>query len=441
MTQRTYCALLMTISVLPISVAAQTGDLEGSEPETPGVSSPFAGATAGYEPELARTNYLDLGFSTKAMFDDNVLNAPSNLQSELSCVVAPYIGIRQSRGRLDWKTSYTGGFTIHQKFDTYNQGTHDFEGQLSYKLAPHLDLSVSDRFLKMSGIFNALQAQAPSTTSLLQQPNQSVVTPIADQSSNVAGVGINDQFSATSAVGGSASFLSLRFGQRPVGVQLFDANSQEAEGYYNRRISTRNLLGIMYRFQRFTFTPNGGDTSVNAVLATYEIAIQKHTTMTLFAGPQYIDSTATAGAGSRGAGKNWNPVAGASFEFNGVKRALTASISRTASDGGGLLNSSVNLTEAAAMVRLRFAKNWSGEFGGDYGQSDAIGASIASFSSLRSTTGRFRIDRQIAMWTVGVAYARIFQSENTRPNGNADVRHNTAWLSVAYQFSRALGRD
>jgi hypothetical protein len=403
------------------------------------VSSPFVAATTEYEPELARTNYLDLGFSTEAMFDDNVLSTPSNAQSDLSYVVAPHIGIRQSRGRLDWKMSYTGGFTIHQKFDSYNQGTHDFDGQLSYKLAPHVDFSISDRFSKMSGILNEMQAPAPSTTSLLQQPNQSVVTPIADQSSNVAAVTINDQFSAADALGGSASFLRLRFGQRPVGVQLFDANSQEAEGYYNHRVSTRNLLGIMYRFQRFTFAPNGGDTSVNAVLATYEIAIQKHTTVTVFAGPQHIDST-IAGAGTTGAHKNWKPAAGASFEFNGVRRALTASVSRTESDGGGLLNS-VNLTAANASFRLRFTHNWSGDFGGAYGQSDVIGSSIASFSSVRSTTGRILINRQIAMWTVGVAYARFFQSENARPNGNADVRHNAAWLSVAYQFSRALGRD
>src|SRR5438874_2697346 len=113
MTQRTHFALLPLISVLAISLPAQSiQDSGSSEPESPIVSSPFVEATTAYEPELARTNYLDLGFSTQAMFDDNVLSTPTNTASDYSYIVAPNIGLRQSRGRLDWKMSYAGGFTV-----------------------------------------------------------------------------------------------------------------------------------------------------------------------------------------------------------------------------------------------------------------------------------------------------------------------------------------
>jgi hypothetical protein len=438
---RSVCVLLLVTSVLPSSLRGQEILDNGTiEPHSAMVSSPLVEATAAYEPELERTNYLDLGISTEALFDDNVLGTQNNTKSDVSYIVAPNIGIRQSRGRLDWKLRYAGGFTIHQTFDSYNEGSHDFDGQLSYKVAPHVDLTVSDRYLKMSGLFNELQSQAPSTSSLLQQPNQSVVTPIANQSSNVALVQINDQFSATSAVGGSASFLRLRFGQRPAGWQLFDTNSLEAEGYFNHKVSARNMLGVMYRFQRFSFEPQNGNTTFNALLVTYEIAVQKHTAITFFAGPQYLDSAAINLGTNAGPPNKWSTAAGASFEVNGVRTGFAGSVSRTASDGGGLL-STVKLTAANAVFRLRFSQAWSGEFGGAYGFSNSITSNTAVFSKLTNTSARLGINRRIAMWNVGVGYARIFQSEDSSLNGNADVRHNSAWVSISYQLSRALGRD
>jgi len=293
----------------------------------------------------------------------------------------------------------------------------------------------------MSGVFNELHAQAPSTTPVLEKPNESVVTPIADQSSNVAVVEVNDQFGAASALGGSVSFQRLRFGERPVGVQLFDSNSQRAEGYYNHRVSARNLLGVTYSFQRFTFEPNAGHTTVNAVLATYEIELHKHTRISFFAGPQYFISESPLGAGNAGSHKALQPAAGAIFAFNGEKAAIMTSVSRAASDGGGLLNNCVNLTAASATFRLRISQHWSGDFGGTYGYSNVIGSNSAGFSSLRDVSGRVVITRQIGMWNVGAGYSKILQSENAERDANTDMRHNSAWISIGYRLSRGLGRD
>jgi hypothetical protein len=438
---RSICVFVFSTFVLPSTLSGQELLNNGTiEPQSPLVSSPFVEATAAYEPELERTNYLDLGFSTEALFDDNLLGTQNNTKSDVSYIVSPNIGIRQSRGRLDWKLRYAGGITIHQQFDSYNQGSHDFDGRLSYKVAPHVDLTVSDRYLKMSGLFNQLQTQAPSTSSLLQQPNQSVVTPIANQSSNVGLVQINNQFSANSAVGASASFLRLRFGQRPAGWQLFDTNSIETEGYFNHRISAKNMLGLMYRFQRFSFEPNNGNTTANTLLATYGFRVQKHTVVTLFVGPQYLRSTLVSSRSNAGSPNKWSPAVGASFELNGIRTGLAASVSRTASDGGGLL-STVNLTAANIIFRIRFSRAWSGELGGAYGFANSVTSNTAVFSKLKNTSGHFGVNRRIAMWDVGVGYTRIFQSENSGLNGNADVRHNSAWLSISYQMSHALGRD
>jgi len=440
MTQRISFALLMMVPALHVGLQGQALEEHNYRQETSAVTSPFGEANAAYEPELERTNYLDLGLSTETLFDDNVFSTATDIHSDLAYIIAPNIGIRQSRGRLDWKFNYKGGFTAHQKFDAYNQGAHNFEGGLFYKLAPHVDFAIADRFLKTTGLFNQLQAEAPNRGTVRRQPNQSVVIPLADQSSNLALVEINDQYSAKSTIGGGVGFHTLRFGKSPAGSLLLDTDSQEAEGYYNHRISERNLLGLMYRFQRFTFDVANSNTTVHSMLGTYELAMQKQSTLTFFAGPEYISSGVIAGTGQQ---KTLTAAAGAAFEYNGVRTGIAASVSRTISDGGGLLRT-VNLTQASGTVRLHWSDKWSTEMGGGYGNNDPLGtAAVAAvpYSQLNDASGRVGVTRDIATWKLSLGYARIFQSQNVIGNGNNDVRHNAAWLSVSYQFTRALGRD
>jgi hypothetical protein len=232
---------------------------------------------------------------------------------------------------------------------------------------------------------------------------------------------------------------------------LIDTHSQEAEGYYNRRISARHSLGVTYRFQQFTFSPLANDTTTHSLLATYAFHPGLNMTLSLFAGPEFVETTGqqTSAAialpqiqmAAVSVGHQfWKESGGAAYVWNGRRTGLTASVVRKVNDGGGLLGA-VNFTNANVAFRQQLSRWLTMGLGWDYGISDAIGAVITPYSSLKSMTGSASVTRLLRNnvgFTLG--YIREFQSQDDRGRAMPNINRDRAWVSVFYQFSRPLGR-
>ena len=395
--------------------AAQTGDPDSAG--AVGVVVPFVNQSAAFESELQRTNYLDFGLGLTTSFDDNTLNTPGNGKSDFTYAILPGLALRQSRGRAGWKLSYDGGYAVHQRFDTYNEGSHDLGVEGSYRLTEHLDATVEDHFRMTTGFFNPLiQGPAASPGTVLEQPNLTVVTPIAYQKSNIALVHIGDQFSPTNAIGGGATFFHSHYDNAPPGATLMDTDSQEAEAYYNHLLSRRSSIGVTYRFLRLTFTPIANDTTVNSMLVTYTLRPRQDMVFTFFGGPQHtaLDNAALRiGAGTtRPAQSEVTGAGGASFVWNGRTTGVSASLMHTTSDGGGLLGP-VTLTSATALLRGRLSPRLNAELGVTHGFSDSLGALGAAPGSLKSTIVSAAVMRQVSQWEFTVGYTRASQHQKT----------------------------
>jgi hypothetical protein len=450
-------ALTLLLALLYLPVQAQESVSEESSPaenRTPVVSAPFASKSLAFQPELERTNYLDAGLSVGSTFDSNALNSSADPRSDIGYSLLPHLGLKQSLGHLDWKLSYSGGFTVHQHFSAYNQGSHDFGFDSTYKLAEHIDLLVRDHFLMTSGFFDQVnQEPGTSSGSILQQPNQSVITPLANQVSNVATVAINDQFSASSAIGGGATGFRSYYKNAPAGTTLIDTNSQTAEAYYNRRVSARHSIGVTYRFQRFTFTPVANNTTANSILATYTLHFQANMTLSLFGGPQHVDTAVQSVTTSVAlpqiellavpASRHfWTGTGGATYVWNGLHNGVTADVIRGVSDGGGLLGA-VTLTSADVGFRRQLSRRLTSTFGFIYGQNDSVGLGTTAYSSLKSVSGGVSVTRQLRDnfgFTVG--YRRDFQLQGNAgvSTPDANVNHNRVWVSISYQVTRPIGQ-
>lgn len=454
---RTQTILLTILITVAWSVAssAQTGDAgdEGRREPVAAVSAPLIDGSPAFRSELERKNYLDAGIGFGSTFDDNALSTPSNPKADTTFGVFPNLALKQTLGRLNWQLDYFGGFTAHQRFSAYNQGSHDFGLEGSYKLAEHVDLFVRDHFVMTTGFFDQINPNPyTSAGSILSQPNQSVITPLSKQSSNLATVAVNDQFSASSAVGGSGTFYRLYYKDAPPGSILLNTDSFDVEGYYNRRLSARNSMGVTYRFQRFTFSDLGNDTNTHSVLLTYAFHPDPNMTLSVFAGPEYVDMTMQLMNASLALPqlqlsavsadhRFWRGTGGASFAWNGLHTGLTASVVRSINDGGGLLGA-VGLTNTNIGLRRQLSRRLTAGLGFDYGLSDAIGTVLTPYSSIKSAVGSVSVSRQVRNnfgFTLG--YSRVFQSQATSAGaGSPDINHNRAWASISYQFSRPLGR-
>jgi hypothetical protein len=422
--------------------ATQAADAQLAD-ET-GVLGPFANQSAAFQSELERSDYLDFGLGFTTGFDDNTLDTPGNHKSDFSYSILPHIAWKEERTRLKWNLNYAGGFTAHQRFDAYNQASHDFGFETTYRVAEHVEVSVGNRFRMISGFFDPLNNTIGSSAgTVLQDPNPTVITPIANQNTNLTRTSIYDQITRNSAVGASGTFFIRRYKDAPPGTSLIDTDSQEAEAYYIRKLSHRHSVGLTYQFLRLTFSPVLDNTIVNSALATYTIRPQASVVVSFFAGPQAVSVETPVLQGTSGtpaAQRLVSTAAGSSVVWNGRTAALTASVVRAISDGGGLLGP-VTLTSFSTVLRDQIARGLSGDLEVSYGHNDSLVTTASPLSALRGTVVGGALVRQMKAWQISAGYTRAWQHQTTTGSGTQYNNHNRAWVSISYQLTRPLGID
>jgi hypothetical protein len=408
------------------------------------------GGSLAFESELARTNYLNTGVSIGTAFDDNTLSTSSDHTSDFGYSVLPYIGLKQSRGRLKWTLDYAAGFTVNQQLSNRNQGSHNLGIESEYQLSPHVNLVVRDHFLKTTGFFDQMnRAYDGASGTILQTPNQAVITPLANETSNSATAEITYQFGRDSQIGGSGTFYLSHYNDAPAGTALIDSNTQEVEAFYNHRLFDRDSIGVTYRFLRLTFSPVFNNVLVHSVLATYSFRPRPNLSLSFFVGPQYTNTQSELIAYTMQlpvvflsaipiSQTSWSPAVGGSFSWNGQRTSFVTDASRMINDGGGLLGA-VHFTTFGAAVRRQLSRDYTARMGVVYGLSNQVGSSALSYSSLKSATGNFSLSRRIGTnFGLTLGYARDYQLDNAP--GSSNINHNRAWITISYEFSRPMGR-
>src|SRR5262249_41360816 len=128
-----------------------------------------------FSSELERSNYLRGGITVGATYDDNASNTGNAVTPKIgdfSYSILPNIQLDQTRSRLHWMLSYLGGFTANQRLTEHNQGSHNLNGSLQFRLSPHMDLRLSDNFLDTTGLLQQFQnGLGTSVTGPVNQPN------------------------------------------------------------------------------------------------------------------------------------------------------------------------------------------------------------------------------------------------------------------------------
>jgi hypothetical protein len=400
--------------------------------------------------ELERSNYVSAGVSAGTTFDDNALNSSTDHASNLADTLSGHIALAQSLSRLHWNLSYGGGVTVNQNIPIDLQPAHDLSFTGQYRLSPHVSLLVNDDFSRFTGTFNN-EAFTGSSGGLIQKPNQFVLLPLSKQTNNSSSVELDYQFARYSKVGVSGNFNMLRFSDVQAGnTPLIDTNSLGADAYYMHRLGSKNWLGVLYRYQKFSFPSRPDRAIVHALLLNDTITLAHHLEITLFAGPEEVSNTAAVTGSPLGpksptpitaisTQRNWTFAAGGSFGWNGKRTSIVADGSRTVSDGGGLLGA-VQLIGGSGNIRHQFTQYFFAQCGVRYGNSNDINGSANDLSSLRELSAYGSLTRSLrnnVMLTLG--YSRDLQQHHLT-NGPADINHNRAWASVSYNFTHPIGR-
>jgi hypothetical protein len=469
--------VLVAVAALAVTLNAQESEPPASAPQentqrsepAPAVSAPVLSTPAepevedvpieqhivpipaiigGFSPTLAfsssinRSNLLRLGINVGGSYDDNALITPTNAISNWGYSIFPNISIQQTRSRLRWDLGYSAGLTVNQELSSRNQGSHDLNLNLLYRLSPHVNLLLADHFSLSSGVFNQLGANAAPQTGSSGVPGASVAVPLSSQLSNSTSAQIGYQFTAADAVGVSGGFYLNNYRDVPVGVQLFDTRSSQAAGFYTHRITERNWIGASYRFQRLTFTNGTGETLVHSILAFDTFMLPAKMSVSIFAGPEYVNvvsgltGSSTGGAQS----KKWSSAAGASFNWTGLRTSFFAEFARRTNDGGGL-QGATQATSIGGGVRHRLGRAWTTSATATYGVNDSLTTGAGIPDSVKWTSFSASVERAIRESVIFLAgYSHEIQKGQDLLLPDANAHRNRVWFSISYNFTRPLGR-
>jgi hypothetical protein len=394
-----------------------------------------------------RANYLRGGVSFTSAYSDNAFGSINGHPvSDVSYSVWPTVAIDQSRTRLHWSLTYAPGFTFYQRDTSYNEADENVALALQYRVSPHVTFSAQDGLQKSSNVFNQPDLGATATVSGgIQQPNQSVIAPVADRLGNAGNVGISYQFAANSMVGASGTFSNLHYPNAAEVPGLYDAASQGGSAFYAVRLSKMHYLGVTYQYQRLLSypTPGTNETQTHAVLAFYTLYVTPNFSVSAFGGPQYANvgqqfSPTALIPGS--AFTSWNPSAGASMSWQGRRSNIAVSYAHTISAGSGLIGA-VKADNANASLRQQLFPKLSASVAASYAQNDLLAAMPLLENNGHTWLGTASLQQQFGQHlNVQLGYTRLREDYSSVAVLAATPNTNREFVSISYQFARPLGR-
>jgi hypothetical protein len=427
-----------------VQIGGDAGDSSSILPRIPAV---LGGPTvsSSFTSESEKSNYLRGGVNIGAAYDDNPLLLSTGAGSNTSETIFPNIRLEESSSRMRLSLGYAGGFTINQKFTNENQGSHSLLFESQYRLSPHVDLRVAENFSMTTGFFDAGNGTAMVPGSGV--PTASLITPFSTQTASTTTVEANYHFALYDLVGASGSFNDLHFSNVQAGTQLTNSETASASAFWLHRLSRGNWGGLIYRFDRITFTSGNGETRVHSFYALDTLNVSSHFSLTAFVGPQYSDNQgAVAGTILSTEFSNWWVAGGIEAAWANEHTSVAGGYSRTTSDGGGLLGVT-RLQDVHGVVRQKLARDWAIAFTGIYGTNRSITVpSIESASSIDLTSGGISLEHNVGK-SLGLrmGYTHAFQQEFgvVAPGQGApstrDAHDNRVFVTLSYQWSKPLG--
>jgi hypothetical protein len=397
------------------------------------------GYSMGFTSET-RSNYLRGGLVFSTAYDSDATTGTNGQPiSDVSYSIWPTISLDQTRSRLHWVFNYSPGFTFYQKTSSLNQADQNLGVNLSYRLSPHVTLSLRDSFQKTSNVLNQPnQDFAQPVSGSVFVPNNSVIAPIADVLTNTANATLTYQFSANGMIGASGTFTNLHYPNPSQVPGLSDSSSRGGSVFYTRRLSKMHYIGATYQYQMFLASPTTGqsETQTQSAFLFYTLYFKPTLSVSFFGGPQYSDTQQFALPSSR----SWSPAGGASFAWQGKLTSFAASYSKAISDGGGL-SGAIQFNNAAASVRRQFTRNLGMSIGASYANSSVLDALHASNTGGYTFSGNASVQRRIGEHlNLQLQYMRLHQSYNDIAAISSTPDRNRAVVFISYQFSRPLGR-
>ena len=396
-----------------------------------------------------RSNYLRAGLFFTGAYTDNVLGGAVSGPpiSDQSYSVGPMIALDETTTRSHFLLSYAPAFTFYQHTSSRNEADHNASINFEYRLSPHVTLSAADSFQKSSNVLNQVPDFSGGVVSGgAQGANYSAIAPIADHLSNSGNAGLSYQYALNDMVGASGTFSNLHYPDPSQVPGLGDSSSQAGLAFYSHRVGRGQYIGVTYQYQRLLSYLSTGDieTQTHAALFFYTYAPRSSRfSFSLFGGPQHSDTAEPPFPPQQlqtVRSQSWDPMGGASLGWQGRLNSFALSYMHGIAGSGGL-RGAVQMDSATASARQQITRTLSASLTGGYAQNNVIGSSLNSTYDGHTVSGMASLQQQIGQHLgVQLGYTRLHQTYSNVAVLAATPDTNRVFVSLSYQFSKALGR-
>lgn len=395
-----------------------------------------------------RSNYLSTGLIFNTAYDDNILAGGSTTPlSDETYSIWPTITVNLTTPRQKRTFTYSPGFTVYQHTSALNAADQNAALNFQYRLTEHTTLSVNDLFQKVSNVFNQPNPLSSGAISgSAQAPPTQVIAPYADQLNNTANAALSYQFSENGMIGFGGIVTQSSYPNPAQAAGLDNSNSLGGSAFYTQRLSRTQYVGVTYQYLTSKGTPvysklspviGPTDVKTHTLLPFYIIYLNPTLSISVSAGPQHIDATQS----SQPSFLSWTPSATASIAWQRSSTNIVASYSRTVTGAAGLPGA-FDSSSAHAFVRLQLARNWFLESTGLYAISKNVTPLFSPYiPGGHTVSGAVSLDYSMNdHLKAELGYVRLHQSYTGIEVISNAPDSNREFISVSYQFTRALGR-
>lgn len=433
---------------LILSAPAFSQELESQGPASPSndvqMATPPPVSTQDYPMEVGaetKSNYIAGAMIFRTAYIDNLY--PGNGTKpigETTYSVFPAVELDQTTSLRHARLSFSPGFTFYQPTSALNQVDESAYALYKVRLSPHSVLNMDDRFSYSSTSFGSVASGGGrSVTGSAQSVTPGIMAPFAKQLVNDASAEYTLQTSLSSMVGASGTSKTLHYPNLSEVNGLYDSNSWDASGFYNRRLSRRQYSGITYAYSNIRESPPNAEstTTLHGIGAFYSLYPNAHLSLSVAGGPQHYRVNETSVPES----SSWSPSIGSSIGWQGVHTTFAASYSQQVSGGGGLLGAFHSRSGVVA-ARWQIAPHWMAEGSGQYAINNAVTPhTLAAFQNGHSIGGTvsasWTINRQMS---VNGEFDRLHESYHGVAALSSNPDSDRVSLSLSWEFMRPFGR-
>ena len=396
-----------------------------------------------------RTNDLSLGLIFTVAYDDNLYaGGVSTPVSATSFALFPTIGFHRSTPREDTSINYGVGFTYYHPNPTnsLNNANQNLNSAFAFRLTKHSSLSIQDTFQQNSTQFNQpypLNGTAVSGSTI--GPSTPLIVPYENQIFNSTRMEYGYQFSRNAMFGGAGTYGIARYpdltatANLTTSTGLNNSDSAGGLGFYTRRLSKTQFLGVIYQYSHTTTNPVDSTTNTQAGSLFYTVAPSSRFTLSVTAGPQYFTSQVVGFPKTNSIGS----FVLASFDVHGPRSSVAASYSHSVTAGQGLLGAFTS-DGFNVSARRQLSRLWSAGISGSYYDlTNATSVTVIN-PATRGGHGLFgtvMVSRQLGEHLTAEAdYRRLHQTYGGIPVISNSPDDDRVSVSINYQYRRPIGR-